>query len=52
MKWMGFQIVFNKLKIEKTPRTDWPNAFPPTTWERVFEEMLLAESQRQLWCII
>ena len=49
MKYMGFQIVG---KIEKIQKTDCSNTFLPTTWERGFEEMFLAESQRQLWCII
>ena len=48
MKYMGFQIVFNISKIKKTLQTDWPNTFLPTTWERGFEEMFLAESQKQL----
>ena len=52
MKHMGFQIVSNILKIKKTLQTDWPNTFLPTTSERGFEEMFLAESQRQLWCIV
>ena len=49
---MGFQIVFNTLKIKKTLQTDWPNTFLSTTCERGFEEMFLVESQKQLWCII
>ena len=52
MKYMGFQILYKTSKIEKTMQTDRSNPFLPTTWERGFEEMLLAESQRQLWCII
>ena len=52
MKYMGFQIVFNILKIKKTLQTDWPNTIWPTTWERGFKENFLAESQRQLRCII
>ena len=39
---MGFQIVFNILKIKKTLQT-WSNEFLPTTWERGFEEMFLTE---------
>ena len=52
MKYMCFQIVFKILKINKTLQTDWPNTFLPATWERNFQEIFLAESQRQLPCII
>ena len=52
MKYMVFQIVFNILKIKKTLQTDWPNTIWPTTSERGFKENFLAESQRQLRCII
>ena len=46
MRYMGFEIVFNTSKIQKTPQTDWPSTFLPTAWERDFEEMFSAELQR------
>ena len=52
MKYMDFQIVFNIHKIEKTLQTDWQNTFLATARESSFKEVFLAESQRQLWCII
>ena len=53
MKYFGFQVDFNILKIKKTRQTEWPNTFWPTTWEPGFAEIrFLAESQKQLWRII
>ena len=48
MKCMGFQIVFNILKMKKHPANRLAKYILPTTWERGFEEMSLAESQMQL----
>ena len=49
MKYMGFQIVFNILKVKKTMPTGWPKTFWPTTREPGFSDIkFLAESQRKL----
>ena len=42
----GFSNSFQHIK------NHWPNTFLTTSSERGFEEMFLAESQSQLWCII